>query len=352
MPKMQPSSFDSCRLPCDPGELDEFLSRPTGAVIRTVARIGGPVLVLGAGGKIGLHLSLMLRRAFDLAVKPNPVIAVSRFATLRNREAFESRGVAARSCDLTNPADLASLPDSPTIFFLAGVKFGTAESPEKLRKINAEMPRLVAHRFPGSRIVAFSTGCVYPFVPIYSGGATEGTPVAPVGDYAASCTAREQAFIDASLNRGTATALVRLNYSVEFRYGLLVDIAEKVFRGEPVDVTTGYVNVIWQGDAVAHCIQALDLAAAPAVPINVTGAEVLSVRAIALRFGELFDRPVQITGTEEQTAWLNNASRSHALFGPPPTSLETMIQWIAAWLMSGGHTWGKPTGFENRDGRF
>ncbi|MFA5266063.1 MAG: NAD(P)-dependent oxidoreductase, partial [Opitutaceae bacterium] len=290
MPGKQLSSFISCQLPCDPAGLDEFLSRPTAAVIRTVARIGGPVLVLGAGGKIGLHLSLMLRRAFDGAGKSDQVIAVSRFATLRNRESFESRGVTARSCDLTNPADLAALPDCPTLFFLAGVKFGTAESPEKLRTINAEMPRLVTRRFPGSRIVAFSTGCVYPFVPIDSGGATEATPVAPVGDYAASCMAREQAFIDASLRCGTATALVRLNYSVEFRYGLLVDIAEKVFRGEPVDVTTGYVNVIWQGDAVAHCIQALELAAAPAVPINVTGAEVLSVRAIALRFGELFGR--------------------------------------------------------------
>lgn len=317
-----------------------------------MVRISGPVLVLGAGGKIGLHLSLMLHRAFALNDHPNPVIAVSRFATLRNREAFESRGVSTRACDLTNPDDLAALPDSATIFFLAGVKFGTAESPDKLRKINAEMPGLVAQRFPHSRIVAFSTGCVYPFVSVASGGATEAMPVAPVGNYAISCLAREQAFAEASLRNGTPTTLVRLNYAVEFRYGLLVDIAEKVRRREAIDVTTGYVNVIWQGDAVAHCIQALDLAATPAVPINVTGAEVLSVRSLALRFGELLHRPVQITGTEEETAWLNNASRSHALFGAPPTSLENMIRWIAAWLMSGGRTWGKPTGFGSRDGRF
>ena len=342
----------SRQLPCNPEELDEFLSRPSNAVAQVVAGMSGPVLVLGAGGKIGLHLSLMLRRAFDMIGKPNSVIAVSRFQTLRSRESFETLGVTAHTCDLTNPADLASLPDKATVFFLAGVKFGTAESPEKLRMINVELPRLVANRFARSRIIAFSTGCVYPFVSAGSGGATEATPVAPLGDYATSCVDRERAFTEASRINGTATALVRLNYSVEFRYGLLVDIAEKVLRGERIDVTTGYVNAIWQSDAVAHCIQAADLAAASSTPINITGAEILSVRMLALRFGELFSRQVRITGTEEKTAWLSDASRSHALFGPPPTSLENMMQWIAAWLLIGGHTWGKPTGFERRDGRF
>ena len=352
MPKNQILSPISRQLPCNPLELDEFLSRPNNAVAQVVAGMSGPVLVLGAGGKMGLHLSLMLRRAFDLIGKPNPVVAVSRFQTLRNRESFEALGVTPHTCDLSNPADLASLPDNATVFFLAGVKFGTAESPEKLRTINVEMPRLVANRFARSRIVVFSTGCVYPFVTAGSGGATEATPVAPLGSYATSCVDREQAFTDASRLNGTAMALVRLNYSVEFRYGLLVDIAERVFRDEPIDVTTGYVNVIWQSDAVAHCIQALNLAEASATPINIAGAEILSVRALALRFGELFGRPVRITGTEEKTAWLSNASRSHALFGLPPTSLENMMQWITTWLLSGGHTWGKPTGFENRDGLF
>jgi NAD dependent epimerase/dehydratase family enzyme len=185
-----------------------------------------------------------------------------------------------------------------------------------------------------------------------TGGATEETPAAPVGDYALSCLARETEFSQASLRHGTRVVLVRLNYSVEFRYGVLVDIAQKVQTGLPVDVTTGYCNVIWQRDAVAHAIQVLQLAASPAVPINITGPDTLSVRDIAHRFGRLMAKPAAIAGHETATAWLNNASRSHRLFGAPVTPVDQMMQWIAAWLARGGGTWGKPTAFERRDGRF
>ena len=176
--------------------------------------------------------------------------------------------------------------------------------------------------------------------------------MAPVGDYAISCLARETEFSEASLRHGTSVTLIRLNYSVEFRYGVLVDIAQKVFARQPVDVTTGHFNVIWQRDAAAHVIQAWQLASSPAVPVNITGAEILSVRMTALRFGQILDRTVEITGQEADTAWLNNASHSHRLFGPPATSVEQMMRWIAAWLAQGGETWGKPTAFERRDGRF
>lgn len=339
-------------LPCAPHEVDAFISRPTVGVVDVVARTPGPFLVLGAGGKIGLHLSVMLRRALDQLGRKDRVLAVSRFSTLRDRAAFEQHGVETLACDLADADGLRRLPDAPTVFFLAGVKFGTATAPGLLHAINVELPHRVAERFAQSRIVAYSSGCVYPFVTPASGGPREDTPPAPVGDYAASCVAREQAFTSVAALHRTPVVLIRLNYSVEFRYGLLVDIAQTVLARRPVDVTTGYMNVIWQTDAVAHSIQALEIAGSPAVPINITGPEILSVRDIAQRFGARFGVPVEITGTEAETAWLNNASRSHQLFGLPQTPVDQMIEWIAAWLRQNGETWGKPTGFERRDGRF
>ena len=339
-------------LPCLPEAVDDFLSQPGPRVSDVIARTPGPFLVLGAGGKMGLHLSVMLRRALDQLGRQDRVVAVSRFRTLRDRAAFDRRGIETHPCDLAEPASLDLVPEAPTVFFLAGVKFGTAAAPGLLRATNVEMPQRVAAKFQRSRIVAFSSGCVYPFVTAASGGATEETAPDPPGEYAASCLAREQAFTAVSRQRGTPVALIRLNYSVEFRYGVLVDLAEMVWRGQPVDVTTGYVNVIWQTDAVAHSIQALDAAASPPVPLNVTGRDILPVRDLAHRFGAALHRPVQITGVEADTAWLNNAARAHALFGPPRTPVDTMIEWIAEWLRRGGGTWGKPTGFGRRDGRF
>ncbi len=345
-------SPDLSDLPCRPAQVDHFLSAPSAEVIECVARLPGPILVLGAGGKMGLHLCLMLARALVAAGRPEEVIAVSRFKSLHARAEFESQGLAVRDCDLLDPAALAALPDAPTVFYLAGMKFGTAADPDLLHQANVVMPARVAERFRRSRIVAFSTGCVYPFLPPASGGATEATPVDPVGDYALSCVGREQAFISAARQHGTAVALIRLNYAVEFRYGTLVDIAQKVFRGEPVDVTMGYLNAIWQTDALAHSIQAVDLAGSPAVPLNVTGAEILSVRTLAHDFGQLLDRPAHCTGQEAATAWLNNPAYLHTLFGLPPTPVKDMLRWIAAWIRTDGQTWGKPTGFERRDGRF
>lgn len=339
-------------LPCGLDQVDEFLGRPTANVIECVARLPGPILVLGAGGKMGLHVSMMLQKAMTAAGRKERVIAVSRFRSIHASDVFENQGIATHDCDLMDLESLSALPDAPTVFYLAGVKFGTASAPELLHKANVLMPAQVAERFRDSRIAAFSSGCVYPFVTPASGGATEATPVGGIGDYAASCIGRESAFARVSQEHGTAIALIRLNYAVEFRYGTLVDIAQKVFRGEPVDVTMGYLNAIWQTDAVAHSIQAIDLANSPAVPLNVTGAEILSVRALAQRFGALLGVPVQITGQEAETAWLNNPAYLHRLFGAPETKLDSMMNWIAAWIKNDGQTWGKPTGFERRDGRF
>ena len=315
--------------------------------------MAAPVGVLGAGGKMGLHVSAMLRCALDAAGRPEvPVHAISRFGSVHSREAFHRFGVQTVSADLLDPASLAALPDLGTVFFLAGIKFGTSDAPHDLRRYNEEMPDMVALRYSSSSIIALSTGCVYPFAPVDSMGCSEEVDPAPPGDYALSCLGRESAFSRIARERGTPTALIRLNYSVEFRYGVLTDIALKVFHREPVDVSTGWVNVIWQRDAVEHIICSTQIAAAPAVPLNITGAPPVAVRDIALRFAKLFGREVSFHGQEQPTAWLNDASRSHRMFGAPSASLDDMVSWIAAWLLAGGSTHGKPTKFENREGKF
>lgn len=339
-------------LPVGAADLDEWLSEPDAGVAGCLTRHGGPYLVLGAGGKIGLHLCRMLRRGLDAAGRTDRVIAVSRFSSLRVRDEFARGGVEVLAGDLCDPAVVRALPDAATIFFLAGVKFHTADQPAVLRRFNVEMPGLIAERFRAARIVAFSSGCVYPFVSPETGGASESTRIAPHGAYAESCVGREQVFQAASDRYGTAIALLRLNYAVEVRYGVLLDIALRVAHGQPVDVSTGYCNVIWQRDAVSHAIQSLDMAASPTVPLNITGAEILSVRELAQRFGELLGREVRWQGTEAPTAWLSDARQSHQRFGPPSTRVADMLAWVAAWVRQGGDTWDKPTGFERRDGRF
>lgn len=339
-------------LPCPPGEADAFISTPPPAVAAALRRHPGPCVVLGAGGKLGLHFTWMLRRALQEAGSTDPVLAVSRFQTLRSREDFDRYGLPAVACDLEDPAALARLPDAANVFFLAGVKFGTANDPELLHRLNVRMPGLVADRYRKARIVAFSTGGVYPFMSVASGGANETTPVAPVGAYSISCVDRERAFARGAAQHGTPVTLLRLNYAVEFRYGVLVDIAGRVLRGEPVDLTMGHLNLIWQTDAIAQSIQALAVAGVPAVPINVTGPQILSVRDLAQRFGTLFGREPRFVGTDAGTATLSDASWARKRFGEPTVPLDDMIAWTAAWLQQGLLTWGKPTGFEKRNGQY
>jgi len=340
-------------LPCPAESIDEFLSRPSPAMIEAAGTLPAPIGVLGAGGKMGLHVAWMARRALDAAGRPEvPVHGISRFSTLRSREDFERCGIPTMSADLLNPDDLAGLPDCGTVFYLAGMKFGSADNPEALRQFNEVMPSMVAARYRSAVIVGLSTGCVYPFVTPASGGSTEEDGAEPKGDYAVSCYGRERAFVEASEANRTPVVLIRLNYSVEFRYGVLVDIAQRVLAGEPIDVTTGYVNVIWQRDAVEHVLRSAAVAQSPTIPLNVAGVPVVSVRELAERFARVFGKSVKIVGQEEPTAWLNNPAKSHSLFGAPEASLDQMIGWVAAWLTAGGGTHGKPTKFENRDGKF
>lgn len=342
----------SLSLPTSSAEADEFISRPQKRVIEAFRSIEEDVLVLGAGGKMGLHLSMMARMAFDILGLSNRVIAVSRFNNLRSTEAFTAKGIETIPCDLTDIQQLENLPLVPNIIYMAGAKFGTAGNPELLQQMNVEVPKLVAQRFSKSRIVAYSTGCVYSYISPESNGSVEESLTEPPGKYALSCLGREQAFTQVSKDQGTQVALIRLNYAVEFHYGVLVDICQKVFRDEPVEVSMGYVNLIWQGDAIAYSLMALPYCDSPPFILNVTGSPVLSVRDCALRFGKILGKKVQITGEEKPTAWLSSAAKSYRLFGPPEVSLDEMMEWIAKWITTIGTTYGKPTGFQIRDGKY
>lgn len=339
-------------VPSSVPEIEAFLAAPTLGAVETVRDRPGDFMVLGAGGKMGTTLALMLRRALDQLGRTDAVIAVSRFSQPDSQTNLESMGVETRACDLADRESLAALPEAPNVFYLAGTKFGTSDRPDITWHANTVIPALVAERFARSTLVVFSTGCVYPFASVASGGATEDTPVDPLGEYAASCIGRERIFTWYAHRFGTPVCLYRLNYAVELRYGVLVDIASKVLEGEAVDIRTGYLNLIWQGDAVARAIQCLSLAGMPPVPLNVTGPGVLRVRDLAEAFGRIFDREVSFSGEESDVCWLANASRSLDLFGPVTVGLDQMIQWTAEFLQQGGGLLGKPTHFESRSGQF
>ena len=309
-------------------------------------------MVLGAAGKMGLHVCLMLRRALDAMGDRRRVIAVSRFSKASAREEFEKFGIGTVPCDLCQPEQLERLENIDNIIFMAGAKFGTSDQPWLLKQMNEDMPALVAARFSDSQITAFSTGCVYSFQAVDSSGATESAQTNPVGAYAQSCLAREMAFRHVAQTLGTRVTLIRLNYAVEFRYGVPVDLATKILSGEAVDITMGHVNLIWQRDAVAHSLLAHELASTKPFIINVTGSGTHRVSAIALRLGEILRREPMIIGTEAHTAWLSDASLSHRLFGLPETPVEQILEWVAAWQKAELPTFNKPTGFEKRDGNF
>lgn len=332
--------------------LDDFITRPRTCALKATQKIKGDVLVLGAAGKMGFHLCAMLKRCFEQNGQNNHVIAVSRFSSPVSRNQFEQNGIGTIACDLSNEVELAALPDVENLWFMAGVKFGTSDHPELLHKMNIEMPGLVAHRFKNARITALSTGCVYSFVSADSSGSTESDATESDSEYAESCRGREYAFRSASEKEGLRAVLIRLNYSVEMRYGVLVDIAQKVLSRQPIDISMGRFNCIWQGDALAHIIASIDLASSPAEILNVTGPEILSIRETAETFEKIIGLEPIFTGEEQNTAWLNNAGKAIKLFGKPQVSADQMIAWITEWIKNGGETLGKPTKFEVRSGKF
>lgn len=333
-------------------ELDEVMTRPSVELVSFVTTLRGPLLILGAGGKMGPSLAARAKRAAEAARIDLPVIAVSRFSDDAARRWLERWGVETLSADLFDRDGVARLPDAENVIYLVGTKFGTTANPSRTWAVNTLVPERVAERYARSRIVALSTGNVYPLVPASSSGSIESDPLTPIGEYPNAAVARERIFDFFSRENGTQVVLIRLNYAADLRYGVLVDVARRVRAGEPVDVTTGCFNCIWQGDANDAILRALALAESPARPLNLTGAAKLSVRTLAEEFGRLFDLPVQISGTEAETALLSDSSEARRLLGEPPTPIDTVIHWTAEWIRRGGRLWDKPSHFEVRDGMF
>lgn len=333
-------------------QLDHEISFPYQEVVETVSRTEGDFMILGAGGKIGPSLALMLKRAVEQAGTGKRVVAVDLFPEEGTSRQLSSRGIETVTCDLLEPKSVRSLPEIENIFFLAGRKFGSTGRESLTWAMNTLLPGHVAAAFPGSRIVAFSTGCVYPMVSAESAGSKETDPPGPVGEYAQSCLGRERMFEHHSLTRNTPVCLIRLNYAIDLRYGVLLDLAKRVRSRQPVDLTMSHVNVIWQGDVNARVIQALDLCVSPPRVLNVTGPETISVRWLAEQFGKHFHVRPAFEGEPAETMWLSNASQSFQLFGSPHVSLETMINWVVHWVEIGGRDLQRPTHFEVHDGKF
>jgi dTDP-4-dehydrorhamnose reductase len=325
--------------------LEEYLSRPSPKVVESMHRLEGDILILGVGGKMGPTLAMLARRAVVEAGVNKRVIGVSRFSDPQVAEKLDRAGVETISCDLMDD-------EAPNVVYMVGSKFGTIGQEARTWAVNAFLPGRVVDHFRHSRIVLFSSGNVYPLTPVIEGGCTEDTPPAPVGEYAQSVLGRERIvqYFCAQLN--VPGVLFRLNYAVEMRYGVLIDIARKVWAGETIDLHMGHVNVIWQGDANAYALRALALAEMPPKSLNVTGPETASVRSLAVQFGKLLDRTPIFEGREQPDALLSNAGQACALMGYPRVPLRKIVEWTAAWVMAGGALLGKPTKFQVRDGKF
>jgi nucleoside-diphosphate-sugar epimerase len=333
-------------------QLEEVLSRPGEADCDAMRSLDGDLLILGVGGKMGPSLAMRARRACEQVGLRTRVIGVSRFGDAGQRAGLERHGVETIAADLMDRKALQTLPDAANVIFMAGRKFGTHGGEHWTWAMNVLLPAMVAERFRDAHMVVFSSGNVYPLRNVAEGGASEDVPTDPVGEYAQTVRGRERVFQFYAEQCGTPSVLLRLNYAVEMRYGVLVDIARKVYERRPVDVTMGHVNVIWQGDANGVALRSFRLCAVPPAVLNVTGPETLTVRWIAGRFGELFGVEPHLEGTEANSALLNDAHRCSELFGPPEVSVEQTIEWTAEWIRAGGPSLNKPTHFEARDGRF
>nr|WKN35404.1 NAD-dependent epimerase/dehydratase family protein [Tunicatimonas sp. TK19036] len=330
----------------------EEILQPSKALVHDLSTLEGDIMILGVGGKMGPSLAELAQKALQAANKNNKVIGVARFSESNLQQSLEEQGIHTIKADLLEEDQLQRLPDAKNIIFMAGTKFGTTGNESFTWAMNSYLPGRVADRFKKSRIVAFSTGNVYPFVPIHSGGATEETLPGPLGEYAQSCLGRERVLEHFSKKNQTPMVLYRLNYAVDFRYGVLLEIAKSVLEDREIDLSTGQANVIWQGDANEYALRCLNLCSTPPRKLNITGPETVSVRWAAQEFGKLFDKDPQFINQEQSTALLSNASEAHQLFGYPQVSLKEMIRILATWLTQGGETINKPTHFQERQGAF
>jgi hypothetical protein len=334
------------------GQLEELLSRPTAEVVDLFKTLEGDIIFLGIAGKIGPSIAHMAKRACDEAGVSKRLIGVSRFSNKQEKSLIESFGIETIAGDLLDSEFVKSLPLVKNVIFLAGMKFGSEGNLSLTWAMNTYVPAMVAENYKDSRIVAFSTGCVYPLVPVESGGSRESDKPVAIGEYAQSCLGRERMFEHGSLKYGTLVSLIRLNYSVEMRYGVLVDIATKVKNDQVVDLEMGYFNVIWQGDMNAMSLLSLSECYSPANIINLTGPETLSVKQVALEFGKRFNTIPIFSGEEAPTALLSNVELAHELFGKPKVLPEQLIRWIAYWIDHENRLLNKQTHFEVRDGKY
>ena len=337
-----PASF------ADEEALGEFMTRPSQPLIDDLDAINGDIMVLGVGGKMGPTLARLAKRA----APDKTVIGVARFSETGLQDRLESWGIETIKADLMDRTALAELPKPKNIIFMAGRKFGSSGSEELTWAMNVYCPALVAEAFRDQGIVVFSTACVYPFVPVSSGGAKEDMPPNPPGEYAQSCVGRERMFQYFSVQYGTPGCLIRLSYAIDLRYGVLFDVADTVYRGIERDVSMGHVNVIWQGDANAQVLRTLRHCVAPAWPLNVSGPKATSIRWLAEEFGDRFGKAPILTGAEAETAWLVNTGKATEMFGEPVVPMNKMIDWVADWILQGGASLGKPTHFGARDGAY
>ncbi|NUM53989.1 MAG: NAD-dependent epimerase/dehydratase family protein [Candidatus Hydrogenedentes bacterium] len=333
-------------------QLEDVMTRPSPGLVEAMRALKGDIVILGVGGKMGPTLAMLAARAVEESGVTRGITAVSTFSQGAVRERLESCGIATHKADLLAPGAIDALPDAENVVYMIGRKFGSTGAEWDTWGTNVLATGLAARRYATARVVAFSSGNVYPFVPVDGGGATETTLPDPVGEYAMSGLGRERMWDYASHHYGTRVLHYRLNYAVELRYGVILDVAQKVWKGETIDVTMGYANCIWQGYANSVALQCLALATSPPAVLNVTGLERISIRDLATRMGGLLGKKPNIVGAEAPTALLSNATKCHDLFGPPDVSIDTLCHWIAHWIASGGKTLAKPTHFETRDGKF
>jgi nucleoside-diphosphate-sugar epimerase len=333
-------------------ELEDRLASPSAALLEELSQLDGDIMLLGVGGKMGPSLARLAVNAIRRAGLDKKVIGVSRFSNKELRRELEEAGVEIISADLSNDKALRALPETGNILYMAGNKFGTTGNEHFTWMMNAYLPGRVAERFHNSRMVVFSTGNVYPFTPVSQGGATERTSPNANGEYGQSCLGRERIFEHFSHKYGTPMFIYRLNYAIDLRYGVLLELARSVKEGRPIDITMGHANVIWQGDANEIALRALLRCSSPPNVMNITGPETLSLRWAANEFGRKLGVEPIFTGEEASTALLSNAAKAAATFGYPKVSLAEMIDWIGDWVGQGGETWNKPTHFQEREGKY
>lgn len=336
----------------DVEQLEDLLSQPTPETVEAMGTLEGDIVILGIGGKMGPTLARMAKRASTLAGSSRRIIGVSRFSSASLPAQLHAWGIETHSCDLLDRSSYAELPDAANLVYMAGMKFGSTNQEARTWAMNAFLPGLVSERYRDSRIAAFSTGNVYGLSSAYLGGSIETDPLNPVGEYAMSCLGRERIFEHFSRTYQTPVSILRLNYATELRYGVLLDIAERVLAGTPVALEMGHLNSIWQGDASAMSLQSLLHASAPPLILNIAGPELLSVRRIAAAFSERLGKEVHFEGVESGDAILSNAQKAFHLFGYPTIGVNQMTDWIADWVRRGGEKLGKPTHFEVRSGNF